>query len=115
MINSKTRASAGPGIGILAITGNAPLFALTSAFTGSSRGAREDVRYKMQLAQDLASQDQQRILGALLFTCNGRGRQMFNHDANDARLFQAHFPLAPLLGYYAGGEIGPCAADDDGP
>lgn len=99
------------GVGVLAITGNAPLFAMTSPFEGSSKKAMADVRAKMRRAQELATLKEQRILGALLITCNGRGRRMFGREGCDASLFQSQFPEAPLLGYYAGGEIGPGVED----
>jgi len=107
------RASVGFGVGVLAICGNAPLFAMTCPFTGTAKAAGQHVRAKMRLTQDLASAEEQQILGALLCTCNARGSRMFKCDGFDARMFQAQFPKAPLLGHYAGGEIGPEVAGDD--
>mmetsp|Transcript_59350 Transcript_59350/g.165722 ORF Transcript_59350/g.165722 Transcript_59350/m.165722 type:complete len:497 (-) Transcript_59350:96-1586(-) len=97
-------ASAGSGVGVLTIAGNAPLFAMTCPYTTKPV---EEVRRKMRRAQDMTMAEERRVLGALLFTCNGRGRQTFQREANDALLFQAQFPNAQLLGHYAGGEIGP--------
>jgi small ligand-binding sensory domain FIST len=48
-------------------------------------------------------------LGALLFTCNGRGTRMFerpDHDAGALREILGHMPVA---GFFAAGEIGPVA------
>lgn len=46
--------------------------------------------------------------GALLFTCNGRGRRMFGETDHDARhLRQALGPGVPVAGFFALGEIGP--------
>lgn len=44
--------------------------------------------------------------GALLFTCNGRGRHMFGTGDHDARAVQRAFH-APTGGFFCAGEIGP--------
>jgi hypothetical protein len=52
------------------------------------------------------------ILGALMFTCNGRGptrNDLMNDDMVDATTFAQYFPNVPCVGFYAGGEIGPMA------
>lgn len=115
LTSSRGLASAGNGVGVMAIMGNAPIFTMTSPFSGNSRSAQEDVRRKLLRAQELATAKEREILGTLLFTCAGRGHRMFGREANDAILFQERFPLAPLLGYYAGGEIGPKAHKDGSP
>jgi small ligand-binding sensory domain FIST len=47
-------------------------------------------------------------LGALLFTCGGRGRGMFEVEDHDAGRVQAALgPDLPLAGFFANGEIGP--------
>ncbi len=48
--------------------------------------------------------------GALLFTCNGRGKRMFGRPDHDAACVQASLRTAvPLAGFFAAGEIGPVA------
>ena len=52
----------------------------------------------------------EKLLGALMFSCGGRGpgaRSMLGREMADARAFDNVFPGLPLLGFYAGGEIGP--------
>jgi len=52
------------------------------------------------------------VLGALMFSCNGRGPmagQLLTEDQADAKRFARVFPTVPLLGFYAAGEIGPRA------
>jgi len=52
------------------------------------------------------------ILGALMYTCNGRGPEAsyFIPEAmSDAKRFARAFPDVPCLGFYAGGEFGPVA------
>jgi len=50
------------------------------------------------------------LLGALMFSCSGRGpsdRSILGKKMADASGFENAFPGLPLLGFYAGGEIGP--------
>ncbi|CAK9008919.1 unnamed protein product [Durusdinium trenchii] len=99
--------SGGRGVGALAISGNVPLYAMTCPFTGCVATAKQTVANCMSHAQESATAKNESILGALLFTCNARGPHMFGCHAKDAALFQAQFPRAPLMGFYAAGEIGP--------
>jgi small ligand-binding sensory domain FIST len=46
-------------------------------------------------------------VGALLFTCNGRGSRMFSQPDHDATLVTATFGDAPLAGFFCAGELGP--------
>ena len=45
--------------------------------------------------------------GALLFTCNGRGANMFPEPSHDARLVAEVLGHQGLAGFFCGGEIGP--------
>lgn len=45
--------------------------------------------------------------GALVFTCNGRGRGMFGVPDHDAETIGDELADAPAAGFFAGGEIGP--------
>jgi small ligand-binding sensory domain FIST len=45
--------------------------------------------------------------GALLFTCNGRGRHMFAEPDHDARVVGEALGGEALAGFFCGGEIGP--------
>lgn len=46
-------------------------------------------------------------LAGLLFTCNGRGTQLFPEPHHDARLVREYLGDIPLAGFFAAGEIGP--------
>jgi small ligand-binding sensory domain FIST len=48
-----------------------------------------------------------RAAGALLFTCNGRGRHMFPVPDHDARVVAEELGTPTLAGFFCGGEIGP--------
>jgi small ligand-binding sensory domain FIST len=48
-----------------------------------------------------------RPAGALLFTCNGRGTNMFPEPDHDARVVVEMLRTQALAGFFCGGEIGP--------
>jgi small ligand-binding sensory domain FIST len=48
-----------------------------------------------------------RAAGALLFTCNGRGRQMFGEADHDSQALAQAIGSSSLAGFFCGGEIGP--------
>ncbi|HEV2891600.1 MAG TPA: FIST N-terminal domain-containing protein [Frankiaceae bacterium] len=47
------------------------------------------------------------VEGALLFSCNGRGANLFPSADHDPRIVAEHFAHAPVAGFFAAGEIGP--------
>lgn len=49
--------------------------------------------------------------GALVFTCNGRGRDMFGVPDHDAEALAREFGHAPAAGFFAAGEIGPVGGE----
>src|SRR3954454_1640942 len=49
--------------------------------------------------------------GALVFTCNGRGRSMFGVPDHDAGALGEGLAGAPAAGFFAAGEIGPVGGD----
>ncbi|MDQ3857768.1 MAG: FIST C-terminal domain-containing protein [Actinomycetota bacterium] len=55
----------------------------------------------------LGELDGVRAAGALLFTCNGRGTNMFPAAHHDARLVAERLATDAVAGFFCGGEIGP--------
>ncbi|OEU16504.1 hypothetical protein FRACYDRAFT_217938 [Fragilariopsis cylindrus CCMP1102] len=55
----------------------------------------------------------EQILGALMYTCCGRGPDnnpdFISEEMSDAKRFANKFPNVPCLGFYANGEFGPIA------
>ena len=49
--------------------------------------------------------------GALLFSCNGRGRGLFGHGDHDAETVADELAGAPAAGFFAAGEIGPVGGE----
>jgi small ligand-binding sensory domain FIST len=69
-----------------------------------ARSADEDLRRALRLrAQAIGGQP----AGALVFSCNGRGQQMFGISDHDASLVAEELGGAPAAGFFAAGEIGP--------
>jgi small ligand-binding sensory domain FIST len=66
-----------------------------------AESAHEDLR------QTLAPLAGGGAAGALLFTCNGRGTNMFPAPGHDARLVSEALGAPALAGFFCGGEIGP--------
>ena len=69
-------------------------------------GADKDLR---RAVQRVRAQQSGRPAGALLFTCNGRGRRMFGVADHDASTIEDLLGGIPLAGFFAAGEIGPIA------
>ena len=67
-------------------------------------GADKDLRLVVERA---GAQLRGRPVGALLFTCNGRGRRMFGVPDHDASTIEDLLGGIPLAGFFAAGEIGP--------
>lgn len=49
------------------------------------------------------------VLGALIFSCLGRGENLYEKPDFDSGLFQRYFANVPLAGFFCNGEIGPVA------
>jgi small ligand-binding sensory domain FIST len=77
--------------------GEAVQFHLRDAHT-----AAEDLEMLL-LPQALLS----RPAGAFLFSCNGRGTNLYDHPNGDVSLIQNALGGVPLAGFFCAGEIGP--------
>jgi small ligand-binding sensory domain FIST len=70
-----------------------------------ARSADRDLQQALELqAEALAGRS---TAGALLFTCNGRGRNMFSEPNHDAAALASSLGSPPLAGFFCAGEIGP--------
>lgn len=68
-----------------------------------ARSADDDLRESLARALGNGA----RAAGALLFTCNGRGSQMFAEASHDARVVTELLGSFGVAGFFCGGEIGP--------
>ena len=114
-----------PGSGAITIAGDAASGQRLTFCTRDEQAARKDlvricseVRDAAQDAGVLAARAPQSrpgaarepgsraIQGALYFSCLGRGGHMFGEQGEELRLIQSQLGAVPLVGLYAGGEIG---------
>jgi small ligand-binding sensory domain FIST len=70
-----------------------------------AESADADLRRALRLRTE--AMDGQPPAGALLFSCNGRGRAMFGTPDHDAKVVDRELSGAPAAGFFAAGEIGP--------
>ncbi|MDB5349559.1 MAG: hypothetical protein JWN86_806 [Planctomycetota bacterium] len=59
------------------------------------------------LALDRANHPGSKVVGGLLFSCNGRGSRLFSEPDHDVNAFQEAFGPIPVAGFFAMGELGP--------
>jgi small ligand-binding sensory domain FIST len=69
-----------------------------------ARSADEDLR---QLVGQARAETPATPLGALLFTCNGRGTRLFMEPNHDAGVIREQLGDVPTAGFFAAGELGP--------
>jgi len=67
--------------------------------------AGTDLRRTLQ--QEAAALGGRPAAGALLFTCNGRGSQLFSQPNHDAGLLAKVLGEIPVAGFFCAGELGP--------
>jgi small ligand-binding sensory domain FIST len=67
-----------------------------------ARSADEDLRESLS-----AALEGEQAAGALLFTCNGRGTNMFAEPDHDARAVSEALGSDSLAGFFCAGELGP--------
>lgn len=66
-----------------------------------------DADLRSLLAERLSQTDGRDPVGALLFTCNGRGSNLFGSPDHDVTVLRDNIPGLPVAGMFCGGEIGP--------
>ncbi|MGH2841507.1 MAG: FIST signal transduction protein [Solirubrobacteraceae bacterium] len=71
--------------------------------------ADRDLREALSLRREALGSDMP--AGALMFTCNGRGRGMFGVPDHDAAALTAELGHIPAAGFFAAGEIGPVGGE----
>jgi len=92
-----------PGNGVLAV-GALPRVGQTLQFQLRDREAAEsELREMLQRKHDELPKAP---FAGLLFSCAGRGKQLFDTPHHDAGLFEATFGPMPLAGFFGNGEIG---------
>jgi len=77
--------------------------------------SRRDLTRLLGFVRQQCEESSDQVLGAVMFTCSGRTSSFFGEDHADAKQFKAQFPDLPLVGFWAGGEIGPQAVVEASP
>ena len=60
----------------------------------------------LELALRSRTRLRERLRGALLFSCLGRGRGLYGIENHDSDLLNSHLGPVPLAGFFGNGEIG---------
>jgi small ligand-binding sensory domain FIST len=94
-----------PASGSLAVGANVRPGQVLRIHARDARSADEDLRRALRLR--LEAMGQAPPAGAIVFSCNGRGRTMFGVPDHDAAAVQDELEGAPAAGFFAAGEIGP--------
>ncbi|MGH2377302.1 MAG: FIST signal transduction protein [Candidatus Limnocylindria bacterium] len=71
-----------------------------------AESAREDLRLMLERERE---RDARPVVGALLFSCNGRGEALFGTKHHDIGAVHGAFGPVPVAGFFANGELGPVA------
>ncbi|MDE3103374.1 MAG: FIST C-terminal domain-containing protein [Chloroflexota bacterium] len=93
-----------PKTGSIAITDIAEVGQTVQFQVRDADSAREDL--KVMLERERAADDR-RVIGALLFSCNGRGQALFGQPHHDIGALRSAFGDVPVAGFFAAGELGP--------
>ena len=85
----------------------------TVLLTGATGGLGHAIARRLctEGAQLVLTGRREDVLGALVFTCNGRGEAMFGMPDHDAQTLDEELAGAPAAGFFAAGEIGPVGGD----
>ena len=90
------------GLAAVAISDAAPEGMQLRFHARDGASAHEDFGNLLGLASGLYPE----AVGGLMFTCTGRGRNLFDDPDHDARLTGTYFPELPVAGMFAAGELG---------
>jgi len=76
-----------------------------------AQAADDDLRARLSDLRDALQPDEE-VLGALLCSCNGRGRGLFGEPDHDAAALSDIFGPVPTAGFFCNGEIGPVGGEN---
>ncbi len=93
-----------PKTGAIAITDMVEVGQTIQFQVRDANSAREDLRL---ILEQQRQQDERPVVGALLFSCNGRGQALFGQPHHDVGAVQRAFGGIPVAGFFAAGELGP--------
>jgi small ligand-binding sensory domain FIST len=94
-----------PKGGAMAVQANVENYQVVQFHLRDARTSAQDLEQHLAVLQRALGT--RRARGALLFSCVGRGQELYGQPNHDTDLFCRHFGALPLGGMFAGGEIGP--------
>lgn len=95
---------ADPKTGAIAIAGDVRVGTTVQFHVRDAASADEDLRNLLQTRIGIEGPTP---AGALLFSCNGRGTNMWDDPGHDAGVLRELQPDIPVAGFFCAGEIGP--------
>ncbi|MGH2451635.1 MAG: FIST signal transduction protein [Candidatus Limnocylindria bacterium] len=95
-----------PETGALAISDVAEVGQTVQFQVRDAEAAREDLSLLLERERAVRSEP---VVGALLFSCNGRGQALFGQPDHDVTAVRRTFGGVPVGGFFAAGELGPIA------
>jgi len=91
--------------GAIVVAGEIDIGQTVQFHVRDAESADEDLRGALE--REVAALSGQSPAGALLFTCNGRGSQLFQASDHDAGLVAKFLGETPMAGCFCAGELGP--------
>lgn len=95
--------------GAIAITDRVRVGQTVQFHVRDAATADEDLHEMLQI--DRAAQERPPA-AALLFTCNGRGKRLFDGPDHDAKVLESELGPIPTAGFFAQGELGPVSGQN---
>ncbi len=100
---------ADPESGAIAVGAPVGLGQVVRLHARDAASADQDLRRALDLGREALGGNAP--AGALCFSCNGRGREMFGEPDHDAAALASTLAGAPAAGFFAAGEIGPVGGE----
>lgn len=94
-----------PDSGHMAVAAMLPDNAVVQFHLRDAATSRADL--EQMLAREREAAAQQPPAGALLFSCTGRGSDLYGDPGHDSALLREHLGPVPVGGFFCNGEIGP--------
>ncbi len=98
-----------PETGTIAVGATIAVGQVVRVHARDAASADRDLHEALGLRRKALGSD--RPAGALMFTCNGRGRGMFGVPDHDAAALASELGAIPTAGFFAAGEIGPVGGE----
>ncbi len=96
-----------PRIGAIAIGDRIRVGQRIQFHLRDARTSAEDLETLLARYRSQIQPDEDSPIGALMFSCMGRGEGLYQEPHFDSHLFNQYLSAVPLGGFFCGGEIGP--------